>query len=383
VSVLLTNGGGCKALVAARSLGKSGVEVFSCDESRLAPTSFSRYCKKSFITPSPARDEDGFISGLGEICEKEGIQVVMPMNSVETLLLSKRRRDLPKDVLFPFVEYEKMLEVHDKGRLSKLAEKLAIKIPKTHTVESESDLGDVMIEISYPAVVKLRRGTSSRGVVYVRSDEELKKEFWNMVKTNDLCEDEYPIIQEYVKGTGYGVSVLINNGNLRASFTHKRLREYPTSGGPSTCRMSVRMPEMEMVAKDLLESIKWHGLAMVEFKLDQDSNKPILIEVNPRFWGSIYMATTSGVNFPYLLYKLALGENVEDVLSYKLGVKTRYLYNDIRSFVSLLLGGRLDLSFFNFWGRNQFFDEWDVLDPVPPFVMPVFELKELVKGYVR
>ncbi len=41
---------------------------------------------------------------------------------------------------------------------------------------------------------------------------------------------------------------------------------------------------------------------MVEFKLDPRDNTPKLMEINPRFWGSLALAIESGVNFPYLLY---------------------------------------------------------------------------------
>ena len=35
-------------------------------------------------------------------------------------------------------------------------------------------------------------------------------------------------------------------------------------------------------------------------------NEPKLIEVNPRFWGSLALAIYAGIDFPYLLYKLAM-----------------------------------------------------------------------------
>ncbi len=116
----------------------------------------------------------------------------------------------------------------------------------------------------------------------------------------DLSSSNYPLIQEYVEGDGYGVSFLFNHGDLRAKFTHKRLREYPISGGPSTYRISVKEPKMEDMAKRLLEYFNWHGVAMVEFKMGNNNN-PVLMEINPRFWGSLNQAIQSGVNSLYIV----------------------------------------------------------------------------------
>ena len=153
----------------------------------------------------------------------------------------------------------------------------------------------------------------------------------------------------------------------RALFTHKRLREYPLSGGPSTLRESVHNVQMEKIAVDLMKACEWHGVAMVEFKLHQVTKKPYLIEVNPRFWGSINHAIASGVDFPYLLYKMAVDGDVPPVLDYKIGIKTRFFLNDVRA----LYGGyrkNKDFSFFlNEILANYPSDEltWD--DPIPFF----------------
>jgi predicted ATP-grasp superfamily ATP-dependent carboligase len=62
---------------------------------------------------------------------------------------------------------------------------------------------------------------------------------------------------------------------------------------------------------------------MVEFKKDQRDGRFKLMEINPRFWGSLNLAIQSGVDFPYLFYDMALTGDCDVVLDYKVGVKCK------------------------------------------------------------
>ncbi len=113
-------------------------------------------------------------------------------------------------------------------------------------------------------------------------------------------------------GEALGVAVLMNFASEpKASFTYRRLREYPIAGGPSTLRESIWNPALQERAEHLLASLGWIGVAMVEFKVDPRDGEPKLLEVNPRFWGSLHHAIVCGVDFPFLLYRLAMDGDVD------------------------------------------------------------------------
>ncbi len=44
---------------------------------------------------------------------------------------------------------------------------------------------------------------------------------------------------------------------------------------------------------------------MLELKVDDADGTPRIMEMNPRFWGSLALALRAGVDFPWLLYQLA------------------------------------------------------------------------------
>ena len=80
---------------------------------------------------------------------------------------------------------------------------------------------------------------------------------------------------------------------------------------------------MRKTAEDLLAALGWVGVAMAEFKVDPRDGRPKLLEVNPRFWGSLNHAIVCGVDFPWLLYRMAMEGDVEPQGEYRVGVRSR------------------------------------------------------------
>ena len=368
MSALVIHSQGNKSQAIIRSLGRKGIEVIATDSSRFAAGFYSRYVNNHLITPSPILKPEEFISTIEQRVKKGDIDVIIPSNSAETLLISHYKGRFEPYTKVPFAPYQRMVQLHNKATMSTLASDLGILIPETFAPRNFEEIKKIAQKVSYPVVIKPKESTSSKGIMYVQSYEDCLTTVKKYFENSNTEISELPLIQEYIPGDGYGVSVLFNNGDLRALFTHKRLREYPLSGGPSTLRESVHHVQMERIAVDLMTACEWHGVAMVEFKLHQVTKKPYLIEVNPRFWGSISHAIASGVDFPYLLYTMAVNGDVPPVLDYKIGVKTRFLLNDIRALCAIYKNKK-DFRFFS----HELFakypnDElsWD--DPLPFFM---------------
>ena len=141
---------------------------------------------------------------------------------------------------------------------------------------------------------------------------------------------------------------------------------YPIQGGPSTLREGVEHPKVMEVGLSLLKSLNWVGVAMVEFKVDPRDRIPKLMEINPRFWGSLQLAIVSGVDFPYLILKMAQQENFEPVLHYPLGRRCRWLlFGDILHFLTNPHRFHLHPPFFRFFEPNTSEDIISREDPLP------------------
>jgi len=198
--------------------------------------------------------------------------------------------------------------------------------------------------------------------VYIQSREQLNSPFvGTKIRTGDyLIQDRLP-----PEGEGVGASLLFDrNHRCLAGFTHRRLRDYPVQGGPSTLRESTRDPELLNTSMGLLRHLDWVGVAMVEFKRDTRSNALTLMEINPRFWGSLALPVAAGVNFPLLLLGMALGESLQPVFDYQVGVRARWLIpGDILHFLSNPGRFHLEPGFFRFFDKRTWYDDFDITDP--------------------
>ena len=116
---------------------------------------------------------------------------------------------------------------------------------------------------------------------------------------------ERPLVQRFVPGFGAGVALLAHEGRVHALFAHRRLREQAQDGGPSTWCEPLTSGVLDDAAHRFAEATRWTGLAMLEFRVPQDGGAPELLEINPRFWGSMPLAIACGVDFPYLAFELA------------------------------------------------------------------------------
>jgi len=370
--VLITSGDARTCLAAVRSLGRNGIEVKVGDQERMPLAGFSRYCRGVVRYPSPRKDPERFLAFLGSHLREERYDVVMPVEQDLFYLFSKHRKELGRFTKIPVAEFPAFETAYDKALTFKAAAAAGIPAPTTYFVESRAEVEELARRIHFPVVIKPRMGSGSRAVGYPENATELVT-LWQEVHRVQ----PRPLIQERIPsgGEAIGVSLLFNShSELRACFVHRRIREFPLNGGPSTLRESVSRPEIADVAVRFLRELGWSGVAMVEFKVDPRDGVAKLIEINPKFWGSLNLAIASGVDFPALLYRMAVNGDVAPVLEYRLGIRSRFLAGDLLHFLANKNRWRIEPPFFRFHQPRTFGDIWDRSDRLPGFAFPLLML---------
>jgi predicted ATP-grasp superfamily ATP-dependent carboligase len=381
--VLVTDASGNHALAVVRSLGRRGIDVIAADGVRCAQASFSRYAGGRAVYPSPRRGVAPFQEGLLRLIETRRPGLLLPMTECTLTALAPIREAIESAVrLAPLPEPAALATAFDKRATIDLAASLRVRAPRTWQIDYPAHLAGLKDRVPYPVVIKPRaselltddgRVVASGPVAYAESPDALEAK-WLAVHRRA----PRPLIQEFIPGEGYGISTLYDRGRLRALFAHRRLRMIIPTGSGSSLRESILPPrDMADAACRLLEALHWHGVAMVEFKRDARDGTAVLMEINGRFWNSLPLAVASGVDFPFLLYRLATEGACPESFDYRVGVRGRWLAGDAAHLVAALRGrppgwtgafptraGAIR-NFLHFGGRDLHYDDLWLSDPVP------------------
>ena len=311
-----------------QALGKFGVEVHAASDSPQCLAFHSRYTRRAHLHRKSLPVEQ-VAEWITELDNRFGYRLIVP--STEYALLAIR--SLPESSpirLKSVVPSNRSLDTAlEKQQTLQFARRLGVSVPRSTFIENESDVARSVA--AFPLVLKPNRSVTLRnGEVEVCSPVIVTSEVERRRYVDVLLANGGVQQQEYIKGTGIGVDLLFNRGLEVWHFAHRRLHEYPLTGGGSTYRCSVSPPkELLKTANALLSALEWHGVAMVEFKMRQDGTF-VLMEINPRLFGSLALAIDAGVNFPYGLLQLANGGPVPPQPPYKVPYYTRHLPDDIQ-----------------------------------------------------
>ena len=367
MSIIVTNAKNRISYAVLRSMGNRGIKIFTSDFSKISMSFYSKYSYGHFLYPSPFSFPEKFISTLIHNIKKVNCEVLIPIYE-EMFLISKYKDVLVNHVNLVVPDYESILSVHDKKKLYQIAGILGIQTPKTIPCSEARKNIDLLGQLQFPVLIKPRQGGGAWGIKKITNPETLKHIVQNKKYPENLNEDRF-LIQEVIKGTVYCCALLCHKGSYRAGHCYKQLRETPISGGTATLRESVFHPQIMQEFRKLLKHLEWHGVCHADFIIDETTGIPFLIDVNPRFWSALFLSVISGVDFPYLMYKMAMDGDVEIISDYQIGVKSRWIWGDLKSFIERISQPltNSNVSIFDFLkiDKNERFDDLDVTDPLP------------------
>lgn len=323
------------ALAVTRSLGQiPGLKISTADSSLTSLAGSSKFSYQYFVHPAPQDEPQAFLDWMQQTIKTEQIDVLFPVTDLTSQMLLMHQ-DILGACLLPFASYDTLIALADKVKLTELAQTLDIRVPtsRMYKNKAEVDINDIS---HYPVVVKpclsqIRTGSKwiETLVVVAHSQEELR----TILERHTYLRHYAFMIQEYISGHGAGIFAIYDHGEPVAYFAHRRIRELPPEGGMSVLSESVGIaPELKRVAERLLVSATWHGVAMVEFRVDERGT-PYLLEVNTRFWGSLQLAIDASIDFPKLLWQITTGQPVTSVENYRIGQRLRWFLGDLDSLI--------------------------------------------------
>ena len=335
-SVLVTDSALRTALYVIRSLGRRGVRITVAERAMSRADDLgglSRFVSRRVVVPDNTRDPQAFGDAL--LAEAGNHDVLFPVGMHSIEVVARRRAEFEDRTRFLLAPWETIARADYTATLLEVAEAAGIPQPPRFRLRDHASLEQMARVVTYPAIVKTGiEGTLAPSARYrvVRTPAELVDAYRAL-----SAHTPEPIVQQIIEGETVAYEALHDEeGREIAGFCHRRLREYPLTGGPSTYCESLRHEAVEEYGRRLLKALGWRGLAMVEFKMDARTNTPMLMEINPRPWGSMALPIRAGTDFPWLWYRAAREGAIEAQPSFRAGVRVRFLVNDLQAVVARL-----------------------------------------------
>jgi carbamoyl-phosphate synthase large subunit len=232
---------------------------------------------------------------LLELCRAEAVDVLIPTVDTELLPLARARGAFAAAGVTLVVASPETLEVClDKWRLAQRCRD-AVRVPATWLVDEDFDAAAVAL----PAIVKPRSGSGSRGIALLQRRAELEA----------LARDGTLLVQEHLPGPEHSLDVLARtDGHVAAVVPRERLK---VDSGIAVTGRTKHDERLDTFAREVARLIGLTTVANVQVKAAADG-EPALLEVNPRFPGTMPLTVHSGVDMPRLAIGEALGEPIPD-----------------------------------------------------------------------
>lgn len=345
-TIVVLDGEQRAALAVVRSLGRQGYAIHLASATAKPLAGASKFAISETLLPDPHAGSRPYASAVADLANRVGADRIIPVAESSTLAVLEHR-EMFGDSVIPTATLDSFRRACDKHAVLATASTLGIAVPAQRVIAGPPTLSLDLPSELFPAVVKPIRSVAGEdgarrkvGVHYARTAEDVR-----LIQYN-LGESAGPfLVQTRIHGPGMGIFLLRWNGHFLARFAHRRLREKPPSGGVSVACESLAPPAQLLAqSESLLSALDWQGVAMIEYKVDAQTGIPYLMEVNPRFWGSLQLAVDAGVDFPAILAAASMGREYPAPDNWRVGVRLRWYLGGIDHLIARTLHSRADLA---------------------------------------
>lgn len=296
LTILLLGGG--RRVSLAQLLKKSGIrlgyniEIISYDISLEVPIAIEGKVIKGLRW-----GDENIIEDISKVIGKYSVNIILPIvnGAIEIASICKVR--FP-DVFVPVSDYKITNVLFDKIEAAKVFKESGFPIPKTYSV----------LSARMPAIAKPRKGGASRGIHIFTDMDDLM----HLPNLKDY------LVQEYLEHKDeFTVDCYIDTkGEIMVSVPRRRLE---VMGGESTKTKTCRDEKLCEFSREVIKRFNLRGPVNLQFIHDLDSDRYLLMEVNPRISGAVSCSILAGAPICDYIILEALGREIEPCNDWKDG----------------------------------------------------------------
>ena len=281
MKLFITGAGGAAAISVWKSLHEDH-EIYMADRDPCATGLYLVPPERRIIIPSG--DAANFLSFLLNCCEEFGIEVLIPTVDVELVPIAQSASLFEElGVALPISSESTLSLCRDKYKLLKACEDTGL-VPDFCLWSENSP------QPTFPCFAKPRLGAGSNGILNIEDAKSLAQ----------IPQDESYLVQELLTGEEYSVDVYISQqGHALAAVP--RLRMKIDSGIAVACQTKI-LPQLSEMALIIAKKAGIRFVANIQFKANAKQEFKLL-EINPRFPGTLPLTAAAGIDIPKLLIK--------------------------------------------------------------------------------
>ncbi|MRX27257.1 ATP-grasp domain-containing protein [Kangiella sp. HZ709] len=291
--VLVSGAGGAAAVSFFKSVSYLDLNIHMAD---IDPLAVGLYLVPEHKRHIVKKGSDlNFVNCLLEVCVKEKIDVLIPTVDCELVPIAQNMHKFrANNIKVPISTENTLATCLDKYALMQCLTGIA-PLAKFELYKGLPLKKDWI----YPVIAKPRTGSGGRGIKYINHESEL----------DSIPSDGSYLIQEFLPGEEYSVDTYMNqSGFVVSAVIRARLK---TDSGVAVASCTIKDKELESAASEIARNLNLRYVSNIQFKRDLNGS-PKLLEINPRFPGTMPLTVGAGVNMPELCLR-ELNNKLENI----------------------------------------------------------------------
>lgn len=292
------------------------------------------FCKQYYEVPL-AKTGTEYLDAIIEICDKEKVNIILPLTIEETLILVANKNFLTnkKICIANKNDLGVIKTCSDKWLTNKLLRDNNIPVPNAVPIFNVSDIKNNIKKFGYPkkrVVIKPRITHGSRGFKIITAQKSdlslivnIKPTDFHFVGMNYFCDivkgrELQMVLMDYLEGDDYSVYAFCVDGEPLVVIPMKRFGLVP---GMSTGGVLEKNDMIVKYVAEISQVFKFNG--SINFQLKYTSLGPLLYEINTRISATTVITRGTNINFP--LCEVLLSEGKIDKIKEHIS-KTKVLW---------------------------------------------------------
>ncbi|QSF45445.1 ATP-grasp domain-containing protein [Paenibacillus tianjinensis] len=254
-----------------------------------------------------------------DFCRRNEIDIFIPRLHMMDIALHASQFDAIGTKVLVCRDLDLLEMMLDKGKFyEKVKESGIMEIPEYHVVHTAEQFKTAYEDLVAKGLRVCFKPTETEGGLgfrIINNSRSPLQELFGYVTQHISFDEAYRVlsgaetfpdlmVMELLEGYEYSIDCLADeNGGLLAAVPRRK--------DTGRLRVMEHIPELELIAERVAETYRIPFNFNIQMKYG--GSIPKLLEINPRMSGGLHVSCLSGINFPYLAVKSALGGEVQPV----------------------------------------------------------------------